>query len=211
MPTLRRTLTLLVPVLAATTLSGALAAPCAACSCAPPGTPAQSAARADAVVVGTVVESRRDVVLTRADGVQVVVDVLVLEVSEVRKGTAPVRTEVVAPGGASTCDLRLVPGVTYLVMAQSSGLGLRANPCNGSRPVSAVTPAELDLVGPAREPIGVADAVDPPSGADSPSGSGRVSDPTVAVAVGTGLGAVVLGAALLVRHRRRMDAEDAVR
>lgn len=118
----------------------ALAPPCidmdAFCRCVPPAAPDQAFARADAVVLGRVVEVRDSVMQGRAGPFRT--QVVWMAVERSWKG-APADT-VRLHQGFTSCDYRFRDGGRYLVYARSARLRageetLRAMQCSGTAPV----------------------------------------------------------------------------
>ena len=147
MPRLPMTRAVAVAALALVGFAAASGTPCAACSCAAPVTPAEAAAEADAVFVGTVTGTREPLVSTSS------ADLVAkrFEVVEVRKGEVAAVTEVLTAASGASCGLEVEEGRTYVVVARASAEGLRADLCGGTR--EHVTAAgDLDVIGPPRPP-----------------------------------------------------------
>lgn len=189
-------------VLAAGLLALGLASstPCHACSCAESPTVAGSAARADVVFVGTLVDTREPVVrvpgITSSQGPVA----KVFEVTEVRKGEVGARAEVLTAASGASCGLEVEEGRTYVVVARSSVEGLRADLCGGTRLLTATTPADLDSVGAPSAPEASALVADLP--VVDPTVANLASEPFVWVPA-AGLATVLVTLVLMLLRRRR--------
>jgi hypothetical protein len=176
---------------------GPLATPASACSCVGL-TDAQAFDRADAVFVGTL-ESRtvEDRTTSFAPAVHT------FAVSEVRKGTALPRQEVVSAASGASCGLELSGNGPFLVTARSTWGGYEPRPgpgqlvtglCDGTR---ALTAAEVAALSPLASPAAGGPATPTPS-PENPEG---VDGPLVLLTFATGAG--VLGFLMILRRERR--------
>lgn len=181
-------------------LAAATATPCAACSCAEPGTVAESAARADVVFVGTFVRTREPPVRLPAWSSGDAPVARVFEVSEVRKGRADAVTEIRTSSSGGSCGLEVELGRTYVVVARATQDGLRSDLCDGTRLLSLTTPGDLEAVGPATPPEVGSLAVDLP--VVDPATLDAVRAPVV-WGTGAALLVGVVGLLVLVGKRRR--------
>ena len=178
--------------------------PAWACSCASPTT-AQSVARADVVLRGTLADtdgpSRMSRLRSSEDPVQ-----YTFTVAEVYKGNAAATTYVSSAASGASCGLEgLEPGREYVVFALVRGDGLQAGLCGGTAPAARGLVADVEQVtgsGPAPVPPGLIDEAAP-----LPGQRGAVGDRPWLVPLVGGLVLALVLAGLLVgvvlRGRRR--------
>ena len=103
-----------------------------ACSCRPPGTPAEELGRSDAVFQGTVVsvQNPSGPVASNAD-----ITTVTFNVSKVWKGQITQTGTIVTPGSSASCGVTFEQGVEYVVYGRASEGALTTNLCSRTRAI----------------------------------------------------------------------------
>jgi len=103
-----------------------------ACSCRPPGTPAEERDQADAVFLGTVVDVKapNEVLMGGGDAVAVT-----FKTATVWKGKITQRLVLTTPGSSASCGVGFEAGKDYIVYARISDGALSTTLCSRTSPV----------------------------------------------------------------------------
>lgn len=160
-----------------------------ACSCRPPGTPAQELGQADAVFLATVVDvnAPSGPIRSSADSTTVTLDV-----AKVWKGQVTRTLVLITPGSSASCGVSFEQGKAYVVYGRVSEGALTTNLCSRTRPIGDAT-EDLAALGPGQPPeanIAVPPQLPATGTAGSAEGAGRVQLLLVAfglLAVGSGV------------------------
>ena len=107
-----------------------------ACSCRPPGTPAEELGQSDAVFQGIVVSVKAPTgpVASSADSTTVTLDV-----SKVWKGQVTQTTMLTTPGSSASCGVTFEQGKEYVVYGRVNEGALSTNLCSRTRTVADAT------------------------------------------------------------------------
>ena len=175
-----------------------------ACSCLPPGPPADALASATAVFSGRVAALAGTVDAGGSDPVQVT-----FAISKVWKGTDQPTIEVLTSASSASCGFEFVQGEEYLVYASESEGRLQTNLCSRTA-LLAMAGDDLAVLGAGSTPSSADEAQTPTT---LPATGGNTTRPywQPALIAGGALILIALGAGVVRRARSRAAATARIR
>jgi hypothetical protein len=171
-----------------------------ACSCVPPGSPAEELGRSDAVFLGKVVDVKTPSgpITSSADSTSAT-----LEISTVWKGQVAQTITLTTPGSSASCGVTFEQGKEYVVYAQVSDGVLSTTLCSRTRPAGDAA-EDVAALGAGQPPQASqqAPAGLPATGADADGGGGAtlLFAALGALAAAAGAAIAALGRASRVRE-----------
>jgi hypothetical protein len=175
-----------------------------ACSCLPPGPPADALASATAVFSGRVAALAGAVDAGGSDPVQVT-----FAISKVWKGTDQPTIEVLTPASSASCGFEFVRGEEYLVYASESEGRLQTNLCSRTA-LLAIAGDDLAVLGAGSTPSS-ADEAQTPTTLPATGGDTLRSHWQPALIAAGALMLIALGAVVVRIARNRAAAKARIR